>query len=382
MAAKDPVKRRRSLLIVAGICTLIALTWILLWLFMFSTRRSTDNAYVNGHQISISSQVPGTVTAILVGDTEYVKANQTLVRLDSTDADIRLLQARSALALAVRQVRRQIDTAASADAIVTMRKVELKQARTDLKRHLPLLAAQAEAAEIVQHLRDAVIQARAAVHTAEANARAAHSAITGHDVVHNPVVERARAQFRAAWVAAARNTIIAPVSGYVAQRSVQLGNNVVPGQQLMTILPLHHLWVEANFKENQLHHIRIGQPVKITTDLYGNNVVFHGKVAGLGAGTGSVFSLLPAQNATGNWIKVVQRVPVRITLNDHELDQHPLRLGLSAHVVVNIRHDHGAVLTKGPALPTAVTHVYEHIAARADAQARKIIHANLTTHVH
>ncbi|MEY2151476.1 efflux RND transporter periplasmic adaptor subunit [Rhodanobacter sp. 115] len=382
MAAKDPAKRRRVLLIVAGIFILIGLAWFLLWLFVFSTRETTDNAYVGGNQVTISSQVPGTVVAILADDTEHVKAGQVLVKLDSTDADVRLRQARSALAMAVRQVRQQTDSAGGADAGVAARKVQLAQAQSDLKRHLPLLAAHAESPEIVQHLRDGVAQAQAALATAEAQAKAAHAAIAGTDIAQNPAVEQARANFRAAWVASERNTIVAPVSGYVAQRSVQLGSSVAPGQQLMTVVPLHHLWVDANFKENQLRHIRIGQPVKITTDLYGDDVTYHGKVVGMGAGTGSVFSLLPAQNATGNWIKVVQRVPVRISLDDKELDKHPLRVGLSADAVVDIKNDNGPVLAPGEALPAASTSVYDQIASQADAEADKIIRANLGSASH
>ncbi|MDO1527435.1 efflux RND transporter periplasmic adaptor subunit [Fulvimonas sp. R45] len=377
MAAKNPAKRRRALLIVAGVFVLVAVVWFLLWLFVFSTREKTDNAYVGGNQVAISAQVPGTVVAILADNTEHVKAGQVLVRLDPTDADVRLRQARSALAQAVRQVRGQTDNADSADAAVAARKVQLQQAQADLKRHLPLLAAHAESPEVVQHLRDGVAQAQAALDTAEAQARAAHAAIAGTDVADNPAVQQARANFRAAWVAAQRNTIVAPVSGYVAQRSVQLGNSVAPGQQLMTVVPLHDLWVDANFKENQLRHIRIGQPVKITTDLYGGGVDFHGKVVGLGAGTGSVFSLLPAQNATGNWIKVVQRVPVRISLDDKELDKHPLRVGLSADATVDIRDDRGPVLSTAEALPAASTDVYDQVASQADAEADKVIRANL-----
>ncbi|WP_329740458.1 efflux RND transporter periplasmic adaptor subunit [Dyella sp. A6] len=377
MAAKDPAKRRRALLIVVSIFLLAALAWFLLWLFVFSIRESTDNAYVGGNQVAISSQVPGTVVAIMADDTEHVKAGQALVKLDPTDANVRLRQASSALAMAVRQVREQTDSADAADAAVAARKVQLAQAQSDLRRHQPLLAAHAESPEIVQHLRDAVAQAQAALDTATAQARAAHAAITGTDIADNPAVQQARANFRAAWIAAQRDTIVAPVSGYVAQRSVQLGNSVQPGQQLMTVVPLHHLWVDANFKEGQLRHIRIGQPVKMTTDLYGSDVVYHGKVIGLGAGTGSVFSLLPAQNATGNWIKVVQRVPVRISLEDKELDRHPLRIGLSADAVVDIRNDNGPVLAQGEAQPAAVTDVYDKVASQADAEADKIIRANL-----
>jgi membrane fusion protein (multidrug efflux system) len=159
---------------------------------------------------------------------------------------------------------------------------------------------------------------------------------------------------------------------------VQLGNSVQPGQQLMTVVPLHDLWVDANFKEGQLRHIRIGQPAKIVSDVYGSSVEYHGKVIGLGAGTGSAFSLLPAQNATGNWIKVVQRVPVRIELNDQDLDKHPLRVGLSADVTVDITDDHGAALAQAPSdKPLAQTSVYDQMASKADAEADQVIQANL-----
>ena len=377
LAAKDPAKRSRALLIVAAIFVLAGVTWFLLWMFVFSTREKTDNAYVGGNQVALSSQVPGTVVAILTDDTQHVTAGQVLVKLDSTDADVRLRQTSSALAQAVRQVRQQDASVSEADATVVAREVDLRKAQADLKRHIPLVAAQAESPETVQHMRDSVAQAQAALNAAKAQAQSARAAVEGTDVANNPAVMQARANFRSAWIATQRNTIVAPVSGYVAQRSVQLGASITPGQQLMTIVPLHDLWIDANFKENQLRHIRIGQPVKIDTDLYGGSVEYHGKVIGLGAGTGSVFSLLPAQNATGNWIKVVQRVPVRIALDNNELDQHPLRVGLSADVTVDITNDKGPALASAPSQPPAQTSVYDQVAAQADAEAEKIIRANL-----
>jgi membrane fusion protein (multidrug efflux system) len=378
MAAKNPGKRRRVLLIAAGVFILGGLAWFLLWIFIFSTREKTDNAYVGGNQVAISAQVPGTVVAILADDTEHVEAGQVLVRLDSTDGEVRLQQARSSLAKAVRGVRQQTSSASSADAQVAAQQLALKKAEADLKRRLPLLAAHAESPEIVQHLRNGVAQARAALEAAQAQATAAHAATEGTDTAQNPDVLLARANFRATWVAAQRNAIYAPVSGYVAQRSVQLGNSVQAGQQLMTIVPLHNLWIDANFKESQLRHIRIGQPVKIVSDLYGNDAEFHGKVIGLGAGTGSVFSLLPAQNATGNWIKVVQRVPVRISLDNKELDKHPLRIGLSTQATVDITNDKGRVLADGSTQqPAAQTSVYDQMVSKADAEADQIIRDNL-----
>jgi membrane fusion protein, multidrug efflux system len=377
LAAKDPAKRSRALLIVAAVFVFGALAWFLFWFFVLSTRETTDNAYVGGNQVALSSQVSGTVVAILTDDTQHVDAGQVLVKLDGTDADVRLRQSSSALAQAVREVRQQTDSVSSADATVAAREVDLRKAEADLKRHLPLVAAQAESAEVVQHMRDSVAQAQAALDAAKAQANASRAAVEGTDTANNPSVLQARANFRAAWVAAQRNTIVSPVTGYVAQRSVQLGSSITPGQQLMTIIPLHNLWIDANFKENQLRHVRIGQSVKITTDIYGGGVEYHGKVIGLGAGTGSVFSLLPAQNATGNWIKVVQRVPVRIALDNDELDKHPLRVGLSTDVTVDITNDKGPVLAATPQQPPAETSVYDQVAAQADAEAEKIIRANL-----
>ncbi len=378
MAAKDPAKRRRALFIVAAVFVLAAVAWLLLWLFVFSTREKTDNAYVGGNQVTISAQVPGTVVAILADDTQLVEAGQVLVRLDSTDGDVRLRQASSALAQAVRQVRQQTDSATGADAQVAARRVDLKKAQADLNRRLPLIAAQAESPEIVQHLRDGVEQAQAALDAAVAQANAARAAVEGTEIEQNPAVQQARANYRAAWVAAKRNAIYAPVRGYVAQRSVQLGNSVQPGQQLMTVVPLHDLWIDANFKENQLRKIRIGQPAEVVADVYGSGVKYHGKVVGLGAGTGSVFSLLPAQNATGNWIKVVQRVPVRIAIDNKDLDQHPLRIGLSTETTVDITDAEGPVLATAPASqPVAETNVYEQMASKADAEADRIVADNL-----
>ncbi|UPG92010.1 efflux RND transporter periplasmic adaptor subunit [Luteibacter aegosomaticola] len=377
-APKDKRKRGRALLIALVVFVLAAAIWLLLWLFVFSTRETTDDAYVGGNQVGISAQVPGIVTGVFADDTQRVNAGQVLVKLDPTDADIALRKASTALAQAVRQVRQQTQSAASADASLGARRQDLKRAQDDLKRRLPLLAEKAVAPEEVQHARDAVETAQSALDSAQRQADAARALVDGADVETNPAVQQARANFRQAWVASQRNAIVAPIDGYVAQRSVQVGNSVQPGQQLMTVVPLHDLWVEANFKESQLRHVRIGQPAKIEADIYGGGVEYHGHVIGLGAGTGSAFSLLPAQNATGNWIKVVQRVPVRIALDAKDLDKNPLRIGLSTAVTVNITDDKGDVLAKSPSTtPVAQTTVYDDVAAKADAAADTIVQQNL-----
>ncbi|MBB3228400.1 membrane fusion protein (multidrug efflux system) [Luteibacter sp. Sphag1AF] len=377
-APKDAGKRRRALLIALLVFIVAGLAWFLLWLLVFSKREKTDDAYVGGNQVGISAQVPGIVTGVFADDTQLVKAGQILVKLDATDADVNLRKASSGLAQAVRQVRQQTQSAASADAAVAARQLDLKRAEQDLKRRIPLLAEKAVAPEEVQHARDAVDSARSALDAAQRQADAASALVDGSEVANNPAVEQARATFRQAWVNAQRNSIVAPVDGYVAQRSVQVGNSVQPGQQLMTVVPLHNLWVDANFKESQLRHVRIGQPARVEADIYGGSVEFHGHVVGLGAGTGSAFSLLPAQNATGNWIKVVQRVPVRIAIDNADLDKHPLRVGLSTTVTVNITDSNGDVLARTASdQAVAQTTVYDDIAARADAAADEIVKNNL-----
>jgi membrane fusion protein (multidrug efflux system) len=377
-APKDKRKRGRALLIALVVFVLAAAIWLLLWLFVFSTRETTDDAYVGGNQVGISAQVPGIVVGVFADDTQRVNAGQVLVKLDPTDADIALRKASTALAQAVRQVRQQTQSAASADASLGARRQDLKRAQDDLKRRIPLLAEKAVAPEEVQHARDAVETAQSALDAAQRQADAARALVDGVDVEANPSVQQARASFRQAWVAAQRNAIVAPIDGYVAQRSVQVGNSVQPGQQLMTVVPLHDLWVDANFKESQLRHVRIGQPVKVEADIYGGGVEYHGHVVGLGAGTGSAFSLLPAQNATGNWIKVVQRVPVRVSIDAKDLDKNPLRIGLSTAVTVNITDDKGDVLAKAPStVAVAQTTVYDDVAAKADAAADTIVQQNL-----
>jgi membrane fusion protein (multidrug efflux system) len=370
--------RRRALLILGAVFVAAALAWLLLWLLVFSQRETTDNAYVDGNLVGISAQVPGTVVEILADDTQRVEEGQALVRLDPTDAAVRLSQAGSALAQAVRTVRQQVDSAVSADAQVTAAAVAQKTAQEDLARHQPLLEAQATSPEIIEHLRQALRQAQANLESARAQAAAARAAVEDTKVSSHPLVEQARADFRAAWVAARRDTIYAPVSGYVAQRSVQLGQSVQPGQPLMRVVPLQSLWVNANFKETQLRHMRIGQPVELSADVYGRGVKYRGTVAGIGAGTGSVFSLLPAQNATGNWIKIVQRIPVRITLDSRELAERPLRVGLSMHASVDITDQSGPSLAPSPAqAPVASTSVYARLLEQADERAAEIIRANL-----
>lgn len=386
MNSPDPViaepaqpmsKRRKILTTLIVIFVVIGLLYFLLFHYVLAQRERTNDAYVAGNQISISSRVAGTVIEVMAENTGLVQAGQVLVRLDPTDTQTALGREEAALAQAVRQVRQQAAQAGQYDATITTRQLELQRALTDLARREPLLAEQAIAGEELRHAREAVELARAALLQSQRQAAAAHALVDDTPVDSNPAVLEARARYRDAWIAAQRNAIVSPITGYIAQRSVQLGQRIAAGQALMTVIALDDLWIDANFKESQIGHLRIGQPVEVVSDLYGKDAIYRGTVVGLAAGTGGAFSLLPAQNASGNWIKVVQRVPVRVSLDPKDLREHPLRIGLSTTVTVDTHLRDGAVL---PAVSAAsarpATQVYATDLAQADAGADAIIARN------
>ena len=318
---------------------------------VLSKREETDNAYVGGNLVTLSSQVTGNVSEIRADETQFVNAGADVIKLDPVDADLLLAQAEARLGAAVRQQRERYANVAQYDAATEMRKLALKEAEDDLARRSPLAADHTVSGEDVAHTRQAVKNAQAALDVALRQADAAKAAVSGVTLTRHPAVLASKAEFIQAWLAVRRNSVAAPVSGYVAKRNVQLGSRVAPGTPLMSIVPLDQLWVNANFKESELKNIRVGQPAILEADMYGGKVEYHGRVLGLSAGTGSAFSLLPAQNATGNWIKVVQRVPVRIALDPKELVQHPLRIGLSMSVTVDTSDIKGAML--GMPMPSA-----------------------------
>ena len=367
-------KRRKVLGTLALVFAVLGAAWLLLSHFVLALRERTDDAYVAGNQVVISSQLAGTVTEVRVRNTALVEAGQVLVRLDPTDTATALARAEAALAQSVRQVRQQVALAGQYDATIRQRRLELAHAETAVSRRAPLLAEQAIAGEELRHAREAVELARVALEQAQRQAAAAHALIDGVSVQDNPLVLESKAHYRDAWIAARRNAILAPVRGYIGQRSVQLGQRIAPGQPLMAVIPLDDLWIDANFKENQIRNLRLGQRVSIRSDLYGNEAVFHGKVLGLSAGTGGAFSLLPAQNASGNWIKVVQRLPVKVSLDPAELAKHPLRVGLSMTVTVDTHERGGTVLASVSELaPHPATDVYATDLAKANTVADAII---------
>ena len=384
--------RRRGLTVIAVIVALAGLAWGG-WHWTNARHfETTDNAYASGNVVQITPQVGGTVVAISANDTDFVRAGQLLVTLDAADARVALDQAQAQLAQTVREVRTLFANNAPLQAQVSLRQADLTRvqaeatrAQDDVSRRSPLLATGAVGKEEFQHATAQLSTAKSAVAAAQAAVRAAQEQLVasqtqtdGTAPADHPNVQRAAARVREAWLALERTQLKAPISGTIAKRGVQLGQRVAAGAPLMTVVALNDLWVDANFKESQLQNLRIGQSATLQADVYGSKVVFHGTVTGLGAGTGAAFALLPAQNATGNWIKVVQRVPVRIALDPQEVAEHPLRVGLSMDVSVDIRQQDGKMLSDTPSTtPPQATEVFDAQLRAADAQVQAIIAANL-----
>ncbi|MQY52542.1 HlyD family efflux transporter periplasmic adaptor subunit [Rhodocyclus tenuis] len=371
-------RRRQLLSAAAAVIVLAAVAYGLWWALVSRFHEHTDNAYVGGNLVQVTPQISGTVLAIKADDTDYVEAGQPLVMLDPADARLALAEAEADLAHEVRQVRNLYASRDAAAAQVSLRAAEQQRASDDLKRRQSVADSGALATEDIDHAVAAAHSADAALAAAREQLAAAEALTEGTTPEQHPRVEKAAARVREAHLAYTRAMLPAPVTGYVAKRSVQVGQRIQPGAPLMAIVPLNGLWVDANFKESQLSRMRIGQPVKLFADIYGHSVEYHGKVVGLGAGTGGVFSLLPAQNATGNWIKVVQRLPVRIALDATELAEHPLRVGLSVEAEVDVDDASGPVLGTAPRTETAYeTRAFGGEDKEADERIARIIGANL-----
>ena len=338
---------------------------------------STDDAYVAGNVVPVMPQVAGNVVTLHADDTQLVQAGMPLVEMDPTDAKLALVRSEIQLAQTLRQVQQQMAELKQFDATIALRQAELDRVAGDQNRREVLGMTNAVGKEEVLHARQNVVAGKAALQVAIQQRNTLQAKLKNTPLAEQPEVRQAAEQVRQAWLDLQRTTILSPVSGVIAKRSVQVGSHVAVGAPLMAVVPLDQLWVDANFKEVQLEHLRIGQPVELSADLYGDKVVYHGEVEGLAAGTGSVFSLLPAQNATGNWLKVVQRLPVRIKLRAEELQQHPLRLGLSMLVTVDVSNTDGPLLTEAQHKATlATTHSLNVDLTGADERVRQIIAAN------
>jgi membrane fusion protein (multidrug efflux system) len=354
-------RRRQGWLVGLGAIVFVVAVVAGVWWWIYTSRyQGTDDAYVAGDLVSVMSQVNGTVIAIAADDTDRVRAGQDLVRLDATDARIALQDAEQQLARTARQTHTVFDNRDELSAVVAQRRADLERAQADFQRRKDLTTSGAVSGEELAHARDTLNAAREALTAAQKNLAASVALVGRTGVADNPDVQAAATQVERAWLTVQRTSVRAPVSGYVARRSVQLGERIAPGAPLMAIVPLERLRVDANFKEVQVRHMRIGQPAKVIADLYGGKVEYRGTVEGLGLGTGAAFALLPAQNATGNWIKVVQRLPVRIALDPRDLQAHPLRIGLSTRVTVDVRDDSGAQLAPAPRpQPVLTTAAYD-----------------------
>jgi membrane fusion protein (multidrug efflux system) len=376
-AKKNP--RGLLLRLLGGVMLLAAVGWAL-WYFLDGRwYEGTDDAYVNGNVVQITPQVPGTVVSIGADDGDLVHAGDVLVRLDPSDADVALAEAKANLAATVRKVRGLYSSVSGAQADVAARQTAVDKARADYQRRVALAKSGAISAEELAHASDALTSAESNLVTAQQQYQTSKVLVDDTVVASHPDVQAAAARLRAAFLDDERATLVAPVDGYVAKRSVQVGQRVQPGAALMAVVPLRGVWVDANFKETQLTDMRIGQPVTIESDVYGGKVAYKGKVQSLGVGTGSAFSLLPAQNATGNWIKIVQRIPVRIVFDDPaQLDKHPLRIGMSLSVDVGLHDRSGPMLSQhAPSKPVFSTDVYRQQLASADATITQIVHANM-----
>jgi membrane fusion protein (multidrug efflux system) len=378
VAAKNGNGRRRTLIAaVLAVFALAGIAYGLYWALVARYLQSTDDAYVSGNIVQITPQIAGTVIGIRVDDTQFVQAGQTLVELDPADAKVALDRAEAELARTVREVRNLFATTAQLRASVDLQQSDLARAEEDFTRRQRLGASGAVSGEELQHAHDAVRSAQAALAAAQQQLEANRARTDRTTVEDHPDVKAGAARVRDAYLTYARTTLPAPVAGFVAKRSVQLGQRVNPGTPLMAVIPLDAVWVDANFKEAQLAGMRIGQPVSLTADLYGGKIDYHGRVAGFGAGTGSAFAVLPAQNATGNWIKIVQRVPVRIALDPKELTAHPLQVGLSMQAEVDTHDRSGARLPQVAAPPQDyTTSVFGTLEDKANERVKSIIAAN------
>ncbi|MBN6080944.1 EmrA/EmrK family multidrug efflux transporter periplasmic adaptor subunit [Aggregatibacter actinomycetemcomitans] len=374
---KSKNTRQKALGVFFFILILISLLTGLYWFFFVKNYQTTEDAYVSGNQVMISAQIAGNVRQINAENMDFVHAGDVLLELDDADYQLSFSQAQNTLASAVRQISQLGYTVKQLEATVQANQIGLNKAQGDLARREMLGKSGAIDKESLQHAREAVI-------TAEANLKAVKNQLTANQSLllnvplkEQPEIQKAISSLKQAWLNLQRTKIVSPVDGYVARRSTQVGQKVVVGGALMAVIASDQMWVDANFKETQLKDMRIGQPVKLSFDLYGHDVKFDGKVEGIEMGTGSAFSLLPAQNATGNWIKVVQRVPVRISLDAQQLARYPLRIGLSTLVEVNIADTSGEMLSqKKRTAPLYSTNTLDYDQSAVENLIEKIIKDN------
>lgn len=371
-------KRNRILLKITLGLLLAALATIIYWYLFIRLHESTDDAYIGGNAVNLMSAQNGTVTAVYADNTDFVKEGQVLLELDPTLYQLIFDKAQVELALATRQVKQLFEAVKQRKADVALKEADLKRAQQDFNSRNALRNTQAISIEDFNHAQANLNVAQASLNLTKHELNSAIAALGMMPIETHPRIENAKIALKEAYVNLKRCKILAPVSGYIAQRRIQVGEWITPTRALLSIIPLEQIWVDANFKETELSDIRIGQPATIESDMYGSSLLFHGKVAGITAGTGSVFSLIPPQNATGNWIKIVQRVPVRIALNPNEVKKNPLVLGLSAYVIIDTSNQAGERLaTRSVDEPKLTTSVYQVPMEPVEALIQSIIQSNL-----
>ncbi len=371
-------RRGRRLALVTLAALLGVGTWFAYWRGFAGRFVVTNDAYVTGNLAPLKAQTSGTVVDVRVDSTQYVRQGDVLVRLDGLQAKVALEQAKADLAQAVRHVETLFSQTETLRQKLAAQQAVLDSRRRDLARYRSVAG---EGAVSAQQIEDAEFQIReleAGLRQTRAELGGAEALVQATTAEDNPKVLQAAAALKKAYLDLARQDIVAPVSGYVAKRGIQPGEQVRPDTPLLSIVPLDYLWIEANFLENELAHVRPGQPVEITVDLYGSGVVYHGEVLGLGAGTGSVFGLLAPDNATGNYIHIAERVPVRIGLKPDELKAHPLRPGLSAFARIDTESPGRSVLEPLTATPPGAykTDVYDRQLEGAEQLIHKIVQEN------
>ena len=337
-------QRKKGLSIFILLLLLISIGSAAYWYLFIKGFEETEDAYVSGNQVMVSAQVAGNISKINVDNMDPVQAGDVLLELDDTNAKLSFEQAKSNLANAVRQVSQLNYTVKQLKSAVRANEITLAQAQGNLNRRVQLVKDGAIDKESFQHAKEAVELAKANLTTSQNQLEANQALLLDGPLSEQPQIQSAVSNLKQAWLNLERTKIRSPIKGYVARRNAQVGQAVSVGGALMAVVNTDQMWLDANFKETQLTHMRIGQPVEIHFDLYGKDKTFDGKVVGIEMGTGSAFSLLPTQNATGNWIKVVQRVPVRIQLDPQQLAKNPLRIGLSATVKVNVSDSQGETL--------------------------------------
>lgn len=344
-----PITRRKKLIILTLLFIFFALAYGVYWFMFFRFSESTDNAYVMGNQIPVDVQINGRILAINVDDNDFIKQNDVIATIDAIDAENDFGYAKNALIKAIREMHQIQITNEKLSASIQLKQVTLDKLKQDLERRENLWSRKMISQEEIIHARQDVDFAINDLNISQHELAINNVLLMKTPLLKQPSIQQAIFKLKQAWLNLKRTKITAPVTGYVARRSVQVGTQVTKGERLMVIVALDQIWVEANFKEVQLEDIRIDQPVTLESDYYGEKVKFKGKISGIAMGTGSAFSLLPAQNATGNWIKVIQRLPVRIELDKAQIKQFPLRIGLSMHVNVDTHDTTGKLLTDIPA---------------------------------